>query len=99
MKFIKSEDQNGYATFTIQSTHGSPFTLVRGLEVREWSKVRGDYLVHYMKYDRCGEPTVWIHNAGGLVEFNSAEECKKDLVKRIRASAKEIIDSLLTESD
>jgi hypothetical protein len=93
MNFIRNEDQNGYVSFNFKY---SP--ILRGLEVREWSK-RGDYYVHYQKHDRRGEKSIWVHNGGGVKEFDSAEECKKDLIRIIKNNLEDIRASLLTSED
>jgi hypothetical protein len=84
MEFIRSEDSNGYESF-----HFPYSLLLRGFEIREWSK-SGDHLVHYFKSDRNGEKSVWIHNGGGLYQFDSAEDCKMDLIRQIKTEVEKI---------
>ena len=83
--FNRSEDENGYATFSVapyrragQDAKGfNP--ILRGIEIREWSSGSNGGLNHYFKKDKPVGRSVWKHSLR-LTTFTSYDDCKQDLL-------------------
>lgn len=84
IRLNRSEDRNGYATFSVSKGNerrNERNMFLSNFEIKEWSRGSDGRLNHYLLKDKPSK-SVWRHSAS-LDVFDSYEACKADLMKKM----------------
>ncbi len=92
IRLNRSEDKNGYATFSVSKgdlrANGRNMFL-SNIEIKEWSRGSDGRLNHYLLKDKPSK-SVWRHSSS-LDVFDSYEDCKADLMKTMLDQLKDFV--------
>ena len=92
IRLNRSEDKNGYATFSVSKGNflaNGRNMFLSNIEIKEWSRGSDGRLNHYLLKDKPSK-SVWRHSAS-LDVFDSYEDCKADLMKIMLDQLKDFV--------